>query len=87
MQAILVKYIGPRNNRGSRVKARSQAGSVTVEYDDRLNAAKNKRAAAKLLCERLSLKGTWVSAYLPNGDCVFVMVDHPCRDQEDSFTL
>jgi hypothetical protein len=56
-QAIQTKYIGPTNTRGSRVKATAEAGSVTLSWDDALNATDNHRAAA----EALANKRGWIS--------------------------
>ena len=81
MQAIVVKYLGPTNARGSRYKATAQAGSVTVECDSRLNEEENARAACDALLHKLEwhkgngLRGfrtTWVSGFLPDGSAVFV---------------
>lgn len=49
MQAIVTKYLGPTNYRGSRIRASAQAGSVTIGYDDALDTEDNHRAAAKAL--------------------------------------
>jgi hypothetical protein len=52
MQAIVTRYLGPTNFKGSRVKATAQAGSVTVGYDDALNSEDNhRRAAGKLMAK------------------------------------
>lgn len=48
-QAITTRYIGPTNYKGSRVKAKAQAGSITIEWDDALNSEDNHTAAAKAL--------------------------------------
>jgi hypothetical protein len=70
-QAIVTKYIGPTNFRGSRVKATCQAGSLTIPWDDALNADGNHRAA----CNALRMKLNWtergphklVGGALPDG--------------------
>ena len=49
MRAIVTKYIGPGNVRGSRVKATASAGSVTLRWDDSLNSDQNHYAAARAL--------------------------------------
>jgi hypothetical protein len=33
MQAIVTKFLGPTNHRGARIKAKCQAGAITVPYD------------------------------------------------------
>jgi len=80
MQAIVVKFLGPTNYRGSRYKASAQAGSIIVESDDRLNPEENARLACLALRKKLgwteevskSYAGPWAMGYLPNGGCVFV---------------
>jgi len=81
MQAIITKYLGPTNVRGSRIKATCAAGSLTVSYDDALGSDGNHRAVAEALCVKLG----WVSSpnnlysslcqgQLPNGDNVFTFI-------------
>ncbi len=53
MQAIVTKYLGPTNNRGARVKATADAGSVTVSWDYTLNSDGNHDGAARELAKRL----------------------------------
>jgi hypothetical protein len=53
MQAIVTKYFGPTDFRGSRVKAEADAGSVTVSWDHALNSEDNHRKAALALCGKL----------------------------------
>ena len=48
-QAIITKYIGPTDLRGSRVKATAEAGSITLAWDDALNSEENHVAAARAL--------------------------------------
>jgi hypothetical protein len=83
MQAIVVKYLGPSNSRGSRYKAIASAGSVTLQADDRLSLEENKNAAAIALCKKLD----WLPPYypllysggLPNGDEVYVLAHEQCK--------
>ena len=53
MQAIITRYIGPTDHRGSRVKACCQAGSVTLGWDDALGPDENHDAAAVALARKL----------------------------------
>lgn len=53
MQAIITKYLGPTNSRGSRIVAKCWAGKVTVPWDYRLEVRENHEAAAKALIEEL----------------------------------
>lgn len=52
-QAIVTKYHGPTNYKGSRISARAEAGRVIVHYDHALNIDENHKAAAQALVERL----------------------------------
>lgn len=81
MQAIVTKYFGPTNQRGSRIKAKAEAGFAWHIYDSALSADENHRAAAELLCKKLG----WVSApnnfyttlaqgQLPDGSNVFTFI-------------
>ena len=79
MQAIITKYLGPTNFRGSRVKATCQAGSVTLPWDDALDMEENHDRAANARSAKLGWNkppyGKMVSGGLPDssGDCyVFV---------------
>jgi hypothetical protein len=56
MQAILTKYLGPTNNRGSRYKATCEAGSVTLHGDHALNSEENHVRVARALITKL---GWW----------------------------
>lgn len=72
MQAIVTKYFGPGNVRGSRVKATCQAGSVTVPWDDALNSDGNHTMAARKLAFKLGWNrkeyyGKMVMGAMPDG--------------------
>lgn len=56
MQAIVTKYLGPTNFRGSRVKASAQAGSIIINWDDALNSEENHDLAAN----KLAIKFGWL---------------------------
>lgn len=79
MQAIVTKYLGPTERRGSRIKATAQAASVIVDYDDALSSEKNHTAAAAKLCARLMWAGIYIGGGTPDGDWVFVPVDSPVK--------
>lgn len=66
-QAITTKYIGPTNYRGSRIKAKAAAGSVTVHYDCSLNTDDNHAAAAKALAEKFGWRGHYYGGGMPEG--------------------
>ena len=57
-QAITTKYIGPTDHRCSRVKAKCDAGSVTVPWDHDLGVEENHTAAMKELALRLGWEST-----------------------------
>ena len=66
MQAIITKYLGPTNHRGSRIKATAWAVSAAVSYDYSLDSEGNHKAAAQALCDKLNSnphaieEGRWV---------------------------
>ena len=71
-QSIITKFIGPSNVKGSRVKARCDAKSITVDWDHALNPTENHAAAALQLIAKLNWSGRWAQGSLPNamgGDC------------------
>lgn len=80
MQAIVVKYLGPTNCRGSRYKATAQAGSITLEADPRLGLEANAKRAAAALREKLGWTDAesrnygkeWIHGFLPDGAHVFI---------------
>ena len=85
MQAIVTKYIGPTNVRGSRVKASAQAGSIILNWDDALNSDANHCAAAIALATRLDWNyGIWHGGGLPDG-CMAWVCEGDSRDPK--FTL
>lgn len=76
MQAILTKYFGPTNSRGSRIKAQCAAGSITIGYPHELSGMACHAKAAKALVEKLGWDhhhyGDLMGGQLPNGDYAFV---------------
>ena len=65
-QAIVTKYLGPTNHRGSRVKATCNAKTATTSWDYALDVAENHAMAAKALAKDLGWVGNWVLGGLPN---------------------
>ena len=69
-QAIVTKYFGPTNARGSRIKAKAQAGSVTVYWDHALNSEENHRVAAMAFVKKWGWdewkNGRWEGGALPD---------------------
>ena len=70
MQAILTKYHGPTNTRGSRISAAASAGKIFVEYDHALDLEGNHRAAAGALAVKLKWSDGFeiVTGCLPGGE-------------------
>jgi hypothetical protein len=88
MQAIVTKYIGPSNVKGSRVKATASAGSVTLHWDDSLNSDQNHCAAARALAVKFGWDyGTYHVGWMPDGSRVWVLADERGRLNTDSFNL
>lgn len=76
-QAIVTKYLGPTNFRGSRIKANASAGSVTVSYNPAMNSEDNHRAAAEALARKFDWldNATLHGGGMPDGSGnVYVMV-------------
>ena len=68
MKAILTKYIGPSNTRGSRIKAfDSDGNSVTVPYDHALDSDANHNLAAKSLRDKMNWKGKLIGGWTADG--------------------
>ena len=71
MQAIVTKFLGATDYRGSRVKAKCQGGTLTLSWDHALNAEENHRAAARALRRKMGWDTNKYPAMcegaLPNG--------------------
>jgi len=66
MQAITTKFLGPTNFRGSRIKARCEAGTLLVSWNHALDSEANHKGAALALVKKLGWKGRWVGGGLPD---------------------
>lgn len=77
MQAIITRYHGPTNTRGSRISARAEAGRTSVAYDHALNIDGNHRAAAQALMAKLGWEHDIASGTLPGGDGCHVLLMRP----------
>lgn len=51
-QAIVTKYHGPTNSRGSRVSATAAPGRIYVSWDHALDVAENHAVAARMYAEK-----------------------------------
>lgn len=67
-QAIITRYVGPGNVRGSRIIAKAFAGKVTIGYDHGLSITDNHAAAAKALAGKFGWHGAWVAGSDPSGN-------------------
>lgn len=75
MQAIITKYLGPTNTKGSRIKASCAAGSVTIDYPDELSGIDCHAKAAYALLAKMHWGYKLVGGQLPSQEYAFVMVD------------
>ena len=71
-QAIVTRYLGPTNVRGSRVKATAEAGSVTLSWDNALDSYANHSKAAEALANKFDWGGVWYGGGTAEG---YVFVD------------
>lgn len=72
MKAIITKYFGPTNTRGSRIKATDgDRCSITIPYPHELDSEEAHRKAAEALRDKMKWKGELIAGWIKN-DCVFV---------------
>ena len=87
-QAIVTKYIGPTNYRGSRIKAKAAAGTVTLSWDSSLNSDRNHAKAAEALAAKHGWHGCWYAGGMPEGSGnVFVWAGERQQDSEPAFII
>ncbi len=58
-QSITTTYVAPTNTKGARIKASTEAGSVTLPYDYGQNHDASHHYAAKALAEKYGWVGVW----------------------------
>ena len=79
MQAIITKYLGPTNNKGSRIKASCAAGSITIPYPYELDTTMAHNYAANQLANNLGWNnqyyGELITGQLPSGDYCHVFTN------------
>jgi hypothetical protein len=86
-QAIQTTFIGPTNHKGGRVKAKADAGSITLAWDYSLGVEGNHKAAAKALAVKLGWNYTaWIGGSMFGKGYVFTMIDLG-RETEYAFIL
>lgn len=83
MTCIITKYLGPTNSRGSRVKATSYSGSVTIPWDHALDAEQNHFLAVQAFCAKHGMGGSFVRFDLPGGYGALVWVREAFRDESN----
>lgn len=71
MQAIRTRYIGPGNNRGSRIQAKCEACTIYMPYRYELNIEENHVAARELLVAKMK----WDKPYYQPMVCGFFAND------------
>ncbi len=74
MKAITVKYLGPTNTKGARVKASSFGHSVTLPWDYEYDGNKNRLLAALSLQSKMNWDYKLVRGALTDDTDVFVQV-------------
>ncbi len=87
MQAIRVRYLGPTNTKGSRIKAMSADGkSVTVSKTYSDDVSDEKRAVAAL-CKKLGWTGCdrMIRGGLSGSESVFVFLPGGCSCPDSAF--
>lgn len=70
-QAIITKYFGPTDHKGSRIKATCATGSIIIPYAYNLNTFENHEAAALELKEKfgwINNDTTLIAATMPKDD-------------------
>ena len=67
-QAIVTKYIGAGERRGSRIKAVAAAGVLFMPFDDGMDVEDNHVAAAKALALKYGWKGRFIAGGMPTED-------------------
>lgn len=88
MQAIRVKYLGPTNTQGARLKATSSSGlSVTVGRRFSGSDSANEREAVVQLCKKLGWHGCdkMIRAGLSGDESVFVFLPESCSCPASAF--
>ena len=67
MQAIETKYLGPTNNRGSRITATCNENKITIPYPYELSGMAVHEAAAHALCDKMGWKPSYVGGATKTG--------------------
>jgi hypothetical protein len=81
VQAIVTKYFGPSNVKGSRIKATAKSGSITLHRDHSLNIEDDHAKAAKALADKFGWRGGWFMGDSPDGSGYCFV----CTDEAPTF--
>ena len=75
MYAITTKFLPCTNTKGARIKATTEAGSITLDYHN-IEASDKHEYAAQRLLEKLKLDNRYYlqGGTLPRGGQVFVLI-------------
>lgn len=77
LQAIVTRYCGPSNSRGSRYAANAWGGRITRACDNAVNADTNSALAARKLAEKFGWQGVFVAGGMPDGQArVYVHISN-----------
>lgn len=100
MQAIITRYHGPTNFKGSRYSARCSRGRITVSAQCELNSEQNHKAAAAALVARFvkedaerygTRENPWarplISGELPDGSMAHVSPDEALASEDIPTTI
>ena len=74
-RAILIKFLGATNTKGTRIKASVVSSSVTVPLDYGAGHEQSIRQAVDALLNKLEWSGEYIIGRLTNGDYVAVFKD------------
>lgn len=68
MKAIVTKYHGPTNCKGSRITASDEDGNrITISYPYELSGEAVHRKAAEALCQKMNWTGSLISGGIKTG--------------------
>lgn len=74
MKAIITRYKGPTDTKGSRIIASDEDGNrISISYPYELSGETVHQKAAQALCQKMGWTGELVGGSLKNGYC-FVFV-------------
>ena len=87
-QAIVVRYSGPTNSRGSRYVATAWAGRVSRPCDNAVSAEENAALAARKLAESKEWSGLFICGGMPDGQGrVYVWAGDTRPDQGEALAI